>query len=57
MMKKMTRELNDIKFVFDYKTPTDYLGFGYTRQEIPDIFELLNRERFELHLIIIYKKK
>ena len=53
----MTRELNDIKFVFDYKTPTGYLGFGYTRQEIPDIFELLNRERFELHPLIIYKKK
>lgn len=52
----MARELNDIKFVFDYKTPTGYLGFGYTRQEIPDIFELLNRERFELHPLAFIKR-
>ena len=44
----MARELNDIKFLFDYKTPAGFLSFGYKKNQLPEVFELLQRESLEL---------
>jgi len=44
----MARELNDIKFLFDYKTPAGFLSFGCKKNQLPEVFELLQRESLEL---------
>ena len=44
----MARELNDINFLFDYKTPAGFLSFGYKKNQLPEVFELLQRESLEL---------
>ena len=31
-----------LEFVFDYKTPHGYLGFGYQKKELPEIIQYLS---------------